>query len=484
LSTNHHFVINPGATISTKYAEMVTYTCEVCTKEFKQKGHLQVHKNRKRPCQKDDRLETLVEKRVQEVLATVLPQTTTSETTQTIQTPQTSDKFTFIDLFCGIGGFHQALASLGGKCVLACDIDEKCREVYNQNYGIMPHSDVTKLVTADMPNFDILCGGFPCQTFSHAGKQDGFEDTRGTLFRDIARILRDKQPKFFLLENVKNLKGHDSGKTWQTIYKSLCSAGYMTYEEPVVMSPQHFGIPQHRERVLIMGVRKDLASLPLPPAPSYKPKPTNINSILVDDKDVPSSVSLTATDIAILNCWETFIQHFKERGVKLPTFPIWTDDWDKTYSLKDLPAWKAKFVQQNRDFYNQNKAFLESWLVSSKSVPGFSGAKAKLEWQCGAFQSNDSLWTLLFQYRPSGIRVKRATYSPALVALAQIVVVGAKKRRLCPREVARLQSFPDTFQLPAKAAVAYRQFGNAVNVEVIRQAALHTFSLSKDPISA
>ena len=114
--------------------------------------------------------------------------------------------FTFIDLFCGIGGFHQAMTMLGGKCVLACDIDKHCREVYEKNYGIKPEPDVTKLDT--LPDFDVLCGGFPCQAFSHGGKQLGFEDTRGTLFRDVARILKDKQPKYFILENVKNIKNY------------------------------------------------------------------------------------------------------------------------------------------------------------------------------------------------------------------------------------------------------------------------------------
>jgi DNA (cytosine-5)-methyltransferase 1 len=386
--------------------------------------------------------------------------------------------FTFIDLFCGIGGFHQAMASLGGKCVLACDIDAKCREVYHKNYGIMPHNDVTKLDTSTMPDFDVLCGGFPCQAFSHAGKQDGFEDTRGTLFRDIVRILRDKQPSYFLLENVKNLKGHDEGRTWATIYNALCSAGYLTYNELIVMSPHHFGIPQHRERVIIMGIRKDLVcDGKLPPLPELVPQETDITSILVPDTDVPAETYLSKTDLGVLELWEEFIQYFKQRGVKLPTFPIWSDDWDKTYVLTGMVEWKAKFVQQNRDFYGAHREFLDGWLTRARSTEGFSGARAKLEWQCGVFQAADSLWTLIFQYRPSGIRVKRPTYSPALVALAQIVVIGCKKRKLCPREVARLQSFPDSFQLPARAADAYRQFGNAVNVEVIRQGAQHMFSM-------
>lgn len=392
------------------------------------------------------------------------------------QTESTPIPFTFIDLFCGIGGFHQAMVSLGGRCVLACDIDPKCRAVYQQNYGIVPHDDVTTLVTADMPDFDVLCGGFPCQAFSHAGKQGGFEDTRGTLFRDVARILRDKQPKYFILENVKNLRGHDGGRTWATIYRSLCDAGYATYEQPLVMSPHHFGIPQHRERVIIMGVRHDIG--PLPPPLAVRPQPTNIMSILVPDAEVPAGVALPAIECGVLDRWEEFVQYFKGRGVKLPTFPLWSDEWDKTTSLDGVVAWKARFIQRNRDFYTEHRAFLEPWLSAARATPSFGGARAKFEWQCGAFQAADSLWTLLFQYRPSGIRVKRATYSPALVALAQIVVIGSKKRKLCPREVARLQSFPDSFRLPARAGDAYRQFGNAVNVEVIRRAARHLFTMA------
>jgi DNA (cytosine-5)-methyltransferase 1 len=228
-----------------------------------------------------------------------------------------------------------------------------------------------------------------------------------------------------------------------------------------------------------MGIRKDLVrdgKLPAPPV--MTPKPTDITSILVPDSDVPRETQLSSTDIGVLEIWEEFIQYFKHRdSMKLPTFPLWSDDWDKTYSLADIVEWKAKFIQQNRDFYTAHKNYLEGWLARARATPGFSGARAKLEWQCGAFQPMDSIWMLIFQYRPSGIRVKRPTYSPALVALAQIVVIGCKKRKLCPREVARLQSFPDTFQLPARAGDAYRQFGNAVNVEVIRQAAKHMFSM-------
>lgn len=382
--------------------------------------------------------------------------------------------FKFIDLFCGIGGFHQAMKVLGGSCVYACDIDPKCREVYELNYSFKPDADITKVNPETIPDFDILCGGFPCQAFSHAGKQDGFEDTRGTLFRDIIRILNTKKPKYFLLENVKNLKGHDEGRTWNTIYSSLIEAGYETYNEPIVMSPHFLGVPQHRERVLILGWRKDcLPNGCLPNVPTYEKKASNIRTILEDSPSNIKGLQITKSDEVLLEHWEKFVKHFKELGVKLPTFPLWSDWWDSVENIKELPLWKQKFIRQNREFYTQYKVWLEGWLQEARAIPSFLGAKRKFEWQCGAFQPNDSIWTLLFQYRPSGIRVKRANYSPALVAMAQIVYVGEKKRKLSPREVARLQSFPDSFILPESTSVVYKQFGNSVNVDVIIWAARH-----------
>ncbi len=405
--------------------------------------------------------------------------------THTEHHSESQRSFTFIDLFCGIGGFHQAMASLGGKCVLACDIDKKCREVYEKNYSIKPCEDVTKIETETMPDFDVLCAGFPCQAFSHSGKQLGFEDTRGTLFRDVSRILKDKQPKLFLLENVKNLKGHDGGKTWRVIYEALTEVGYKTYDTPIVVSPHMMGIPQHRERVLIFGVRKDLVKSELQPVPSLQDKTqtnTHISSIL-ETGDVNPEYYLHESECAVLEKWEEMVQFFKEKNCKLPTFPMWTDVWDTTYNEEDRkqdPLWKQKFITQNQNFFNAHREFLHPWLISARKMESFKGSKRKFEWQCGKFEPQDSIWTSLFQFRPSGIRVKRANYSPALVAMAQIVYIGEKKRKLTPREVARLQSFPESFQLPSSNSVAYKQFGNSVNVKVIEWATKHLFSMVKD----
>ena len=130
--------------------------------------------------------------------------------------------FKFIDLFCGIGGFHLAMASLGGKCVFASDIDKDCQKTYKQNHGIDVVGDITKVSAEDIEPFNVLCAGFPCQAFSNAGKQLGFNDpTRGTLFFDIMRIARYHKPEYMLLENVKNLALHDNGRTWEVIYKTI-----------------------------------------------------------------------------------------------------------------------------------------------------------------------------------------------------------------------------------------------------------------------
>jgi DNA (cytosine-5)-methyltransferase 1 len=166
-------------------------------------------------------------------------------------------KLTFIDLFAGIGGFKIAFSNANAQCVMACEIDKFCQDVYRENYNpnYPIHSDITKLDTKDIANFDILCGGFPCQAFSLAGKKRGFDDTRGTLFFDVARILKDKKPKAFLLENVKNLVSHDKGNTFQVITQTLLDLGYdIDYK---VINAKYF-VPQNRERIFIWGVRKDL----------------------------------------------------------------------------------------------------------------------------------------------------------------------------------------------------------------------------------
>lgn len=165
--------------------------------------------------------------------------------------------FTFIDLFAGLGGFRIALESLGGHCVFSSEINSHACTIYEANFGENPCNDITKISEKNIPDFDILCAGFPCQAFSIAGKKKGFEDTRGTLFFDVCRIIKHKKPSVLLLENVKNLITHDSGKTFETIISSLKDLGYQVSFQ--LLNAKDFGLPQHRERIIIVAVREDFS---------------------------------------------------------------------------------------------------------------------------------------------------------------------------------------------------------------------------------
>lgn len=380
------------------------------------------------------------------------------------------NKFKFIDLFCGIGGFHQALTSLGGECVFASDIDAECRKTYFDNYGLMPEGDITKIDEKDIPVHDVLCGGFPCQAFSKAGKRLGFEDeTRGTLFFDIMRILKHHRPSYFLLENVRNLASHDQGNTWKVIYQNLVDAGYNVLPYPVIFSPHYLGIPQHRERVLIMGVRKDVGELPDFYFDQTRLPQCSIDTILEDEQNIPDleKYKLSENEILLIDNWNEFLQNITG---KLPGFPVWADRLEMLRPDEDIyqyPSWCTNFILKNNQLYQKNKEFIDKWLVKAKRNPLFFGAKMKLEYQAGQTSSPD-LWNTIMQFRPSGLRVKNGTYFPALVAITQTSIVGKRKRYLTPRECARMQSFPEDFKINPKNTKAYKQFGNAVNVEVIK----------------
>jgi len=165
------------------------------------------------------------------------------------------NKFTFIDLFSGIGGFHYGLSQIGGKCVMASDIDSITVETYKQNFGMDPLGDIHEIASENIPEFDILCGGFPCQAFSVIGPKGGFEDPRGILIFQVMRILRDKQPKAFILENVKGLLSHDGGATFKYIANELDKCGYDVAHR--VLEAKDYELPQIRKRLFIVGIKKD-----------------------------------------------------------------------------------------------------------------------------------------------------------------------------------------------------------------------------------
>ena len=408
----------------------------------------------------------------------------------------------FIDLFAGLGGFHLALRKLGHKCVFACEIDEKLRALYKRNFGVEAASDIRQIAADDVPSHDILCAGFPCQPFSKAGSQSGLEDPEsGGLFFDIMRIISCHRPRYLILENVPNFERHDDGKTWERIERLLRAERYDVRLEKI--SPHHYGIPQIRERIYIVGSLEPLDGFRWPVRLSSS-KGISIRSVLdvnpPDARLIPDQVKLC------LAVWQEFLSRFPEEE-KLPSFPIWSMEFGATYPYeektprcfplyelrryrgshgrpltgtrrgelfkllpsharvedKQFPHWKVQFIKQNRELYERHKDWIDDW---KPKIMEFPSSFQKLEWNCQG--EPRILDDFVIQIRASGVRVKRPTTSPSLVAMTatQVPIIAWEGRYITPIECKRLQSMEELEWLPDKPTKAYEALGNAVNVTV------------------
>ena len=386
------------------------------------------------------------------------------------------ENFKFIDLFAGIGGFHQAMVQLGGECVLASGIDKYAIETYEENYHINSQINICDLKVEDVPEHDVLCAGFPCQAFSKAGKQEGFDDeTRGTLFFEIERILKHHHPKYIILENVRNLASHDKGRTWKTIEEHLHKAGYRLTPKPLIVSPHHFGTPQLRERVVILGIYdpENVDDPLMIDLGKFQRKNDNSIYSILEEGEVDAKYNISEYEEKVLTMWDEFYQGI---DLKVIGFPVWFE-WFKKEAPDDFKPWKKEFVRKNNELYQRNKEFVDSWIVKWDNLEWCTPTQKKFEWQAG--ETIDSIWEGLIQFRPSGVRVKTPTCFPALVAMVQIPIIGKYKRRLTVEEAARLQDFPENFIPNEIDQQAYKQFGNAVNVEVIKRCAKKLFNYNE-----
>ena len=400
-------------------------------------------------------------------------------------------KFTFVDLFAGIGGFHAALSAMGGRCVYAVEIDPAAAAVYERNWGINPLGDITDVANEDevsVPAHDVLCAGFPCQPFSKSGAQRGMEETRGTLYWNILRIIQGRRPAVVLLENVRNLAGPRHLHEWQVIIETLREEGYRVSETPAIFSPHLLprelgGRPQVRERVFITASRlpegRGLETDAEPPVRNravggWEPKTWDLASELPLEEDHEvRGCELTDAERLWIDAWDDFVQlMWEERdGRRLPGFPLWADEWIERRKLKPArlqgePKWKADYLIKNAEFYTAHRETLDRWtqrwgIYSDRFPP----SRRKLEWQA---QDTPRLWDTVMHFRPSGIRAKAPSYLPALVAITQTSIIGSRERRLSPRESARLQGLPDWFDFgDQRAATTYRQLGNGVSVGAV-----------------
>ena len=406
----------------------------------------------------------IVEPIIPPVIQDALGSATASEATQ-------ESTLKFIDLFCGIGGFHQALKKLGGECVFACDIDEQCRNVYATNYGIVPHNNITLVDAALVPDFDVLCAGFPCQAFSNAGNKQSFNDARGTLFEHILRIALVKKPRFMFLENVKHIKKIGDEKVFEHIIKRINESGYHVKNEETIfeLSPHQLGVPQHRERVIFVCIRRDIYN------PSISIRlllPENVNpslsKIILNDKTVTDRYKIEKEVEDVLTAWDEMVQVIETGESMSPT--IMCNEFSTIYTEEEfaaLPLWKQDYITKNRPIYNKYKDQWDAWVTAHQVTLNKKEIYGKLEWQAGKKKEGDSVWDYFIQLRQSGIRVKKCDYFPTLVAIVQTPIYAKERRYITPRECARLQSFPDDFIMHVKDKIAYKQFGNAVNVDVV-----------------
>lgn len=399
----------------------------------------------------------------------------------------------FIDLFAGIGGFHAAGEAFGWECVFASEIDESAAEVYRLNWKHNPVGDIQQFTRSNrkqsIPTHDVLFAGFPCQPFSKSGKQLGMKEDRGSLFHDIAYILKKNKPSMVVLENVRNIAGPRHRHEWEFIIHTLRELGYRVSSKPFVVSPHrippHFGgTPQARERVFIVGTRLPNKRHPLRTSDESIAFPTDFDGWdpnswnLFEDLPLEDTAKnfmkyrLTNEEIEILDAWDWLVnQMLIERdGVRLPGFPLWSDLWGQEpiyIKEKSAPDWKKEFERKNIQFYREHKELIDQWFVKFPNIRESVPSKRKLEWQA---QDMVSIWDGLIHFRPSGIRVKRATYVPALVAITQTTIIGPFRRRISPIEAALLQGLPEDFSFgEQKDVLSYKQLGNGVSVGAVYQ---------------
>jgi len=450
--------------------------------------------------------------------------------------PENLQDLHIVDLFAGLGGFHYALDKLGQEmgfhveCVFASELQEDLRRLYEKNYHFdynRINPDITKLKTDEIilnsvPEHDILCGGFPCQPFSKAGKQQGFNDEggRGTLFNYIADIIRVRRPKCIFLENVSNLETHDEGRTWRIIQDRLDKE--LNYDiQARVISPHEYGYPQYRKRLYIVGINREFGNLNDFKFPVKPVKATcNIQEIM--EKEQPTHPQpLKDIQRHYIDVWQQFLNLCAEHHAKLPAAPIWAMEFGADYNFEDIapafqkpaelrgkhgklgiliegstkarclsllpnyaqtnknttfPDWKKKFIRENRRFYNENREWVDEW---KQQIVGWENSFMKFEWNCDESE-HMTIDDKILQFRPSGLRVKRPTYSPALTFMSSQVPIfpGATYvdedgneqhgRFMTMKEAARVQGMGDLSFGDLPKARIYEALGNAVDVEIVK----------------
>ncbi|MDR0861696.1 MAG: DNA cytosine methyltransferase [Oscillospiraceae bacterium] len=403
-------------------------------------------------------------------------------------------------MFAGIGGFHQAMRYLGGECVMASEINQACVDTYKLNFkNVNVQGDIREIDPQSIPQFDVLCAGFPCQPFSKAGAQKGFSDEhRGNLFYVIMDIL-DVHPeaKFLILENVRNLA--DKTENWGIIKTELMKRNFYITEEPVILSPHNFGIPQIRERVYILGMRKDIRNTEILTNGYIHSSDLGLEHFRGKDNckmgdartilepNAPDRYAISDEQAEMIFAWEEFRI---ATNIKIIGFPIWINSFGVGYKkfawykrkigYDEMPKWKQRFVDNNRKLYETNKKFIDDWIVRHDMLNKIK-LYQKFEWNCGTDVTD--IRDTIIQIRQSGIRAKRPTFYPSLVAMVNTPIIWDNEkerfRQITPREAANLQNFHGAYKFTGSDNQAYQQLGNSVNVKILKKLSSKLFSFAK-----
>jgi DNA (cytosine-5)-methyltransferase 1 len=413
----------------------------------------------------------------------------------------------FVDLFAGVGGlrlaFEQAMTDLGlsTECVLASEIDPQARETYRLNYGHFPSGDVREI--NDVPQFDFLLAGFPCQPFSYAGKQKGFADTRGTLFFEIERILKDNRPGGFILENVRGLTTHDGGRTFESILQHLRDLNYgVSY---LVLNSSSFGVPQNRVRVYILGLDQSVPRTSLKSdfgaadSHKYKTEAHQANLFVTENPATVSQILEDSPDEKY-NCTEDFTRklarvldgNFSQiHGCRLIDYRNGKSihSWQlgvKGYCSDDEIAFMDALIANRRR--KEFGVHQDGKRLGIKDIRTFYDHPRLLE-TIGSLKDKGYLSEIDGKYNPVAGNMSFEVFKfldPDSISITLVtsdahklgVFHNRRLRRITPRECARLQGFPDTFTLHPSDTFAYRQMGNSVSVPVVREVLLDMFNNS------
>ena len=351
--------------------------------------------------------------------------------------------------------------------MFAANINNDCANIFKLNYGKESLCDLTKKDEKEIPNHDFCFFSPPCQAFSKSGKQFGFDEARGTLIFEVFRILKEKKPKYILMENVRNLVSHDNGNTIKVILESLHKLGYRTTKLPLILSPHQFGVPQFRERAFLPGIyAPEKTNIPLEfDFAGLKTKEENSIYSILDERESDESLNVRKEENLTMQAWNEFYQ-----GIDIKTigFPVWADFFHLNSDISFFPQWKKEFVRKNVELYERNKKFIDEWAKKWHVYENFTSTQKKFEWQCG--EKIKSVYEGLIQFRPSGMRVKVPNVAPALVAMVQTSIIGKYKRKLSLKECLRLQDFPDDFNFGNQSAhECYKQLGNSICVKVLEE---------------